>query len=304
MLTPQRRFLKTPWFAGGIAVAVAIALPNFVWQWQHQFPMLELLKAGQSGKNIIVGPLIYIVQQLLITGFFLAPIGIAGLMWLLRKENTRFLAYGYLLLIGAMILFRGKNYYPADVYPILIAAGAVAIEVWVGMPFVRTAITAAVVLVGLLLTPMTLPILPEQTFVAYTQALHLSARATETEAGRNEGALPVNWADMHGWPGLAQAVQRVYGSLPPDEHKRAVIFASNYGEAAAVQFFAPNVPVISAHNQYRLWGPGGSSGPVGSPLPQRIAGRSVTKAISRFRYAAASESRWRSYGLQSRLMND
>jgi len=266
--------------------------------------MLELLKAGQSGKNIIVGPLIYIVQQLLITGFFLAPIGIAGLMWLLRKENTRFLAYGYLLLIGAMILFRGKNYYPADVYPILIAAGAVAIEVWVGMPFVRTAITAAVVLVGLLLTPMTLPILPEQTFVAYTQALHLSARATETEAGRNEGALPVNWADMHGWPGLAQAVQRVYGSLPPDEHKRAVIFASNYGEAAAVQFFAPNVPVISAHNQYRLWGPGGSSGPVGSPLPQRIAGRSVTKAISRFRYAAASESRWRSYGLQSRLMND
>jgi Dolichyl-phosphate-mannose-protein mannosyltransferase len=263
LLTPRRRILSTWWLAGGAAIAIAIALPNFIWQWHYGFPMLELLKNGQNGKNIIVGPLIYILQELLITGFFLAAIWIAGLIWLLRNTPARFLAYAYLLLIGEMVLFHGKDYYPADVYPILIAGGAVGIETWTrGKVAPRAIITAAVVLLGLAFTPVTLPILSEQTYVAYARTLHISTRATETEAGREEGALPGNWADMHGWPHLAATVKRVYDSLPPSDRAIAAVFASNYGEAAAIQFFAPGVPVISAHNQYWLWGPRGYDGNV------------------------------------------
>lgn len=36
----------------------------------------------------------------------------------------------------------------------------------------------------------------------------------------------------------------------------------NYGEASAVAFFAPHVPVISVQNQYWLWGTRGYSGNV------------------------------------------
>ena len=57
----------------------------------------------------------------------------------------------------------------------------------------------------------------------------------------------------------------VYRDLPPDERARAVFFAPNYGEAAALDIYGPALggpPAISAHNSYFLWGPRGASGDV------------------------------------------
>jgi hypothetical protein len=267
LLTRQRRVLFSRWALGGAAIAAIIALPNFLWQWRYGFPMLELLRNGQNGKNLIVGPLAYLGQEIIITGLFLAVVWIIGLIWLLRNGGVRFLGYAYIILIGEMMLFHGKHYYPADVYPILIAAGAVSIEaVTHGRAAWRVAVTAIVLLVGIALMPFAMPILPEETFVAYGaalgKALHISRAATATEAGRETSALPGDWADMHGWPEMAATVAAVYNSLPPAERSQAVVFGNNYGEASAVEFFAPHIPVISKHNQYWLWGPGGFSGSV------------------------------------------
>jgi len=79
------------------------------------------------------------------------------------------------------------------------------------------------------------------------------------------GPLPQDWADMQGWPELAEAVARVYRALPEEERARAAILADNYGEAAAIDFFGRPLglpPVISGHNQYFLWGPRGYDGAV------------------------------------------
>jgi hypothetical protein len=257
----------TKWFAMGGLFAAVIALPNFVWQWQHGFPMLELLKNGQNGKNLIVGPIAYIGQELIITGLLLAVVWIIGLWWLLRTAQFRFLGIAYVLLIVEMMIFHGKHYYPADVYPILIAAGAVPLEQWTqGRRVGRALLTVAVVFVGLVFTPFSLPILPETTFVSYQDALgnalHISRSATATEGNRETSTLPGDWADMHGWPELAAAAAKVYDSLPPADRVQAVVFAPNYGDASAVAFFEPHVPVISEHNQYWLWGPRGYSGNV------------------------------------------
>ncbi len=119
-------------------------------------------------------------------------------------------------------------------------------------------------IVGIAFLPSSLPVLPEAAYVSYASALgrvlHISGRSTQTEHGRDEGTLPGDWADMHGWPELAATVRRVYDSLSPAERSQAVVFTGNYGEASAVAFFAPNVPVISEHNQYWLWGTRGYSG--------------------------------------------
>ncbi|HEY8298543.1 MAG TPA: glycosyltransferase family 39 protein [Candidatus Baltobacteraceae bacterium] len=259
LLTPQRRLLFSRWAAGGALLAALIALPNFLWQWSYGFPMLALLEAGQNGKNVNVSPLLYLAQEAIITGVVLAVVWIAGLVWLLRTANFRFLGYAYLLLIAEMMIFHGKHYYPADVYPILIAAGAVVCERWTrASRIARYAAVAVVLIVGIALAPMALPVLPEATFVRYSAslsgALHISQTATQTERGRDEGALPGDWADMHGWPELAQTVKRVYEALPPSDRAQAVVLGDNYGGASAVEFFAPGIPVISVHNQYWLWG--------------------------------------------------
>ncbi len=70
---------------------------------------------------------------------------------------------------------------------------------------------------------------------------------------------------MQGWPELTATVAQAYATLAPEERAHAVIFAQNYGEAAAVEFFGTDYslpPVVSGHNQYYLWGTRGRTGDV------------------------------------------
>jgi len=269
LLTPQRRMLFSRWFLAGCGVAVAIALPNFVWQAIHGFPMVELLRNGANGKNVIVGPGLYLFQQLLLTNLFLSPVWIVGLIFLLRDGAARFLGYTYVILIVLMIVAHGKHYYPGDVYPIVIAAGAVPIERWTKrLVPLQVALATAMVAAGLFFMPFSLPVLGEQQMVDYQawvgKLLHVSKSTMATERHQT-AALPTDWADMHGWPELAATVARVYHALPPDQRAQAAIVTSNYGEAGAIDFFGPPYglpPAISGHNNYWLWGTHGYTGTV------------------------------------------
>ena len=266
LFTPERRILYSRWFVLGGFLAALIALPSFLWQVHYGYPMLELLRAVQQGKNMIVGPLGYLGQQLLISGF-LAPFWIIGLIWFFFRPNLRFLAYTYVLLIAIMIALHGKHYYPANVYPYLIAAGCVQIENWTGeLRRTRWAIAATAVLLGLVFFPVVMPVLPEAWLVSYYKELHsflqISRESIETEH-RVRGQLPTDFASMHGWRELTAIVERVYEELPPNDRKQAVVLVQNYSEAAAIEFLSnPRLPVISGHNQYFLWGPRGYSGDV------------------------------------------
>jgi hypothetical protein len=260
--------LPSRWFFAGAGVAVLIALPNFIWQAVHGFPMWELLRAGQSGKNTTPGPGLYLMQQIIITSLAPALVWIAGLIWLLRERTTRFLGYAYIVLILEMIVLHGKHYYPADVYPILIAAGGVAVERWIGSVVLRTIVTAGIAAVGIALVPFSLPVLGEEQMISYeahvNNVLHISRASIATEHHK-DAKLPSDWADMHGWPELAVAVAGVYNALPADQKAQAAIVASNYGEAAAIDFFGKQYglpPALSGHNNYWLWGTRGYGGNV------------------------------------------
>ncbi|HTD37169.1 MAG TPA: glycosyltransferase family 39 protein, partial [Candidatus Limnocylindrales bacterium] len=267
LIVPERRIAVSGWFAAAIAVCVLLALPSALWQLAHGLPMLELLRNGQHGKNVVVSPLAFLGQELLITGPLFWSVWIAGLVRLARDRTARFLALAWVLLIGGMIALHGKHYYPAAVYPIPFAAGCVALEAWTSRARVlRPVLAAALLAAGLVFVPFALPVLPEQTYLPYERAvlaaLHVSRGATSTEH-HAESALPSDYADMHGWPELAETVERVVAGLRPGERERAVIVAGNYGEAAAIEFFGSGLPpVVSGHNQYFLWGTRGRNGDV------------------------------------------
>lgn len=66
---------------------------------------------------------------------------------------------------------------------------------------------------------------------------------------------PGEWdADMLGWRDKAEAVARVYRSLPPEEQAEAVLFGRNYGRELGLP------RVISLAGSFYLWGPGDRSG--------------------------------------------
>lgn len=55
-----------------------------------------------------------------------------------------------------------------------------------------------------------------------------------------------------------QEVGNIYWSLPPEERSRTGIFASNYGEAGAINRFGPALGLpaaICAHQNHWFWGP-------------------------------------------------
>ena len=269
LLTSQRRVLFSRWFLGGVVVAIAIALPNFVWQALHGFPMWELLRNGANGKNTVASPVLFLFQQLILTNLFLSPIWIVGLVWLFFNRTARFLGWAYVLLILMMIVLHAKHYYPADIYPLLMAAGGVTVEGWTRrLAAVRGVLVAATVAAGLFFAPLTLPVLSEKQTLAYTafvtEALHIKKSSMQTERFRTS-LLPEDFADMHGWPELAATAGTIYAGLPPAQRAQAAIVASNYGEAAAIDFFGGRYglpPALSGHNNYWLWGTHGYSGNV------------------------------------------
>ena len=70
--------------------------------------------------------------------------------------------------------------------------------------------------------------------------------------------MPQYFADEFGWEEMVQEVARVYHALPPDRQRLTAIFANNYGQAGAIDFFGPKYGLpkaISHHQSYWLWGP-------------------------------------------------
>ena len=115
---------------------------------------------------------------------------------------------------------------------------------------------------GALTALFDLPLLPIESFIALQQWIGVKPSTGER---LKLGVLPVYFADMFGWPELAEVVGQAYQALPPQDRERAVFFGRNYGEAAAVDFFGQPwglPPAISGHENYFLWGPRGHDGSV------------------------------------------
>jgi hypothetical protein len=258
LLTPQRRILASRWFAAGCALALAIILPDFWWQAVHHFPMIQVLD-NDSGQFIVTGPP-FIVQQIFIMNPALSVVWVTGLVTMARAAHTRWLAWAYAFVILSMMALNAKNYYPAAVYPYLVAAGAVAIESWTRATVrARAAIAAGALAVSLPAVPFVLPVLPLQNYLAYQNAV---GRALHVDFGLPDDprtTVPIQYyADMLGWPKMVAQVAAVYESLPPSQRARAAIFASNFGEASAVDVYGPafGLPhAISGNNNFWLWGP-------------------------------------------------
>src|SRR5262245_58641025 len=123
LLVPERRLIWNRWFLLATLIAVALALPNLIWQIRNHFPTYELLSnISHSNKNVVLGPFAYFSQQLLLMGPLSAPLWLAGLWALLRGGSWRqYRVFGiaYLVLLILMVVLKGKNYYLTPIYPIL-----------------------------------------------------------------------------------------------------------------------------------------------------------------------------------------
>ncbi len=258
ILTPERRLLLRPAFWIGAALAAAIALPSFLWQYLHGFPFLEL-GAAAKGKNADFPLLPFLANQVMVMNPAFAPLWIAGLVApfaVSRLHHLRFLVIGAIMVVVIVRVGHGKDYYLSPLYPTLFTIGAAAIAPWMRTRMGRIVgpiALAAGVSISAIAAPMALPILAPPMLEAYLQRLGIAPQ--QQERSFKGTVLPQVMADQLGWHDYVQQVEAAWQRIPPGERAATAIKVENYGEAAALDLYGRGLPpALSGHNQYYLWG--------------------------------------------------
>ena len=246
----------------GAALATLVSVPNLAWQTAHGWPFWEVLHNDAIDKNVVLDPGAWMLQQVVIYGPPMAPVWIAGVVALGRWKRTRFVGIGIVSIYLLFFTLHARDYYLAGLYPVLFAAGGVALERVLRISAVRYTYATLLVATSVLVAPIALPLLDEKTFIAYrssAEAILVENPAQESSERFAVSALPQHFADMHGWSAIVERVGAVEATLTPAELATAAILTQNFGEAAAIDVLGDGrLPVVSGHNNYYLWGSHGS----------------------------------------------
>lgn len=261
LLTQNRKYLLTIWPYTAALIALAIFSPYIIWNFNHDFAHLEFIRNAVTLKYSALTRLDFIYGQVLLLNPASILIWLAGLYYyLIHKKGKLYRILGIIYLTVFIILFvngRSKSEYLAPAYPILFAAGSIVIESIARLKnwrWLKYAVVIPLIISGILLAPVVLPILPVETYIRYADVLSI---APSTSENKNLAELPQYYADMFGWENMAKTVSEVYISLPEEEKSETVIYARNYGEAGAVEYYSQKYelpPVVSPHNNYWIWG--------------------------------------------------
>jgi len=268
LLTAQRRFLISKWmWLGGLA-AFLIFLPNLLWNIHHHWPFLQLMhNIRASGRDVVLPAGQFFVQQMMIVSPFTAPVwilGVAALLFWKRLRPYRALGWAYLICYTIFFVLHGKSYYLAPIYPMLFAAGAIAIEIWLDRPlgsWLKPAIAVALFTCGAYIAPVAVPIFTPDHFIAYMKGLPFKLPVMEHAHMR--AVLPQWYADQFGWNEIVAETAVAWNQLSPAERHDCGIFAQDYGQAGAIDFLGRSYglpPALSGHQTWYLWGPRGYSG--------------------------------------------
>jgi 4-amino-4-deoxy-L-arabinose transferase-like glycosyltransferase len=240
VLTRARRYLLNRWLWAGAALSLLIFAPNLIWQIQHNFVSLDFLNAIRQRDLLWGRASNFLIEQLYNSvNPFTLPLLAAGFYFCVFSGGKRFrpLVWMFVIPFALFDLMKGRSYYIAPAYPMLLAAGAVWGEAWLGrrsIPIRRWVggITAfALVASTLLIALLTLPVMP-----------------VKSPLWNTANNMSDNFREMIGWPELVDSVAQVVRQLPASERDTAAILTTNYGETGALTLYGDAYdfpPVIS-----------------------------------------------------------
>ncbi len=267
LLTEERKAFRGPWPWTALLMALVIGLPSIAGQLNLEFPVMgqmsdlrEMQLQRTSFTDFVMG------QVLFGPGFLLALVGLAGFFSHPSLRHYRIVGWVSVAAFIILAVLKGKPYYFGPVYPMLYAAGAVAVQHFTRVrvrQVTQGAIAVLVVSYGLFTLPFGLPFLPPEPMARYAAATGITAAVT---TNRGEVLrLPQDYGDMLGWREQVEAVADVFYAMPADDRERAVLYGANYGEAGALDLYGPqfDLPgVVSLAGSFYFFGPGNRPGEV------------------------------------------
>jgi 4-amino-4-deoxy-L-arabinose transferase-like glycosyltransferase len=256
LITPQRKIFvnKHLYFAG--MIALLIVLPNLIWQFQNNFPVVHHMKLLEKTQLVNVNRLDFLKEQLL---FFMGSIFVLVAAFFsffqypaFRKYQAFFWAFVFTLSLFTYL--KAKGYYAIGLYPIFFAFGAAYLENALRLKFTWLRPVAVLVILLLFIPifrvafPIDSPAVMSQHSKRY-QALGL----LRWEDGRDH-TLPQDFADMLGWKELAEKVDAAYEKIEDKSH--TLVLCDNYGQAGAINYYSRyNIQAVTMNADYINWVP-------------------------------------------------
>jgi len=253
LLTPQRKILFTNkhfWIAP--LIGAVILLPNVLWQFQNNLPVIHHMKQLQKYQLQYVDTPSFLIDQILMNlpCVFLWIAGLWFAAFTIHGKQFRFVAWAYIIMIALLIALHGKNYYAVGAYPVLFALGAFHLEQFTSQRrrYLRYVLVAIIFLIGVPLVPALLPTGSPKKLESYYQTVGLSKTDLTKWEDLEHHPLPQDFSDMLGWDEMAQKVAKAYNLFSPQEQKDVFIFCNNYGMAGAVNYYAPKYRLPAAYS--------------------------------------------------------
>ena len=208
-----------------MALALVIFLPNVLWLVQHDFISYKFLQSIHA-RDVRIGRADgFLLDQFRICiNLFATPLWIAGLIGFLRSRRYRMIAFMYLVPLALFFFGKGRGYYMAGAYPMLLAMGAVRGERWLSaLPRWGRRTTSNRFLCR----------------VSPDRRLHhrFHRSAPGLSGPLRDFALKHNGdlREEFGWDNLVRTVAQIRDSLPPDQQAHLGIATGNYGEYGAIE---------------------------------------------------------------------
>jgi hypothetical protein len=263
LVSDHRKLLLSKYLLYGILAGLLIMLPNLLWQFNHKFPVVTHMTELYRTQLVHVSKQTFFTEQIMMnfTSLLFWLSGLIALIFFKPEKKYRIFAWIFLFVVLLLLFTKGKPYYTLGVYPMLFAFGGYVLEKYlVGkMKIAGFLLTGFSVLLSIFFIPLGLPVLPAVQMEKYCSAF---SRNISSAPMRNEQngyyPLPQDYMDMTGWKELAGLAAVAYNELDSLEQKECILFANNYGQAGALDFYGKqyNLPVpVSLSDSYIFWAP-------------------------------------------------
>jgi hypothetical protein len=263
LLSKYRALLHNRYLLISIVAGLIIIFPNLIWQFKHNFPVVNHMIELRNTQLINVTVVNFILDQFLmnIHVLFVWLLGFIILLFLRKERNLQFISFIYIAVFVILITAKGKSYYTAGVYPMMFSAGGYVIEKYFTgkLRGITYYLIFSLFITGIFALPYAMPIWSFEKLDKFYQATakYIDNGPLRWEDGKAH-QLPQDFADMTGWKELSGIVTNTYISLPVGARQKCNIFASNYGEAGAIKYYTSKMGLpepISFSDNFLLWAP-------------------------------------------------
>lgn len=255
LLTKERKIFTNKKLYYAVAVAFIIVLPNIIWQFNNDFPIIYHMKELSETQLVNVNRWNFIRAQFLFFPgtFVVIIIGLFALLKHQKFEKYRLFFWTFFITIGIFLLLKAKDYYAIGIYPIYFAFGSVYISTLLEnkagkilKPIIALLVVACFIPVYNIAFPNKSP-----EYIVNHPDIYRKLGMLTWEDGK-EHQLPQDFADMLGWKELARKVDSVYMNVP--NPKNTLVVCDNYGQAGAINYYSKNgIRAVSFNADYINW---------------------------------------------------